>query len=331
MGCVWMQRSGAMIGPRIYSTGTVLYGAEGDYKAVINNLDDALSNLRRLKDIGAFSVKSYNQPRRDQRQQIIEAARQLQMEVMPESGSTFFTDMNLIVDGHTGIEHNIPVAPVYKDVRSLWNASRTGYTPTLIVAYGGQFGENYWFDRTEVWKDQRLLNFTPRGIIDAQSRRRSTSEYGDYNHIDVSKAAKAIADGGTRVNLGSHGEVQGLGAHWELWMLAQGGMTPLQAIRCATINGANYLGMDKEIGSLEVGKSAHILLLNENPLNNIRNSDKIKYVMQNGRLYDAESMNEIGNHEKPRLRFWWQLNRSDAAYLPLDGAETYLYTTQDGD
>ena len=222
-----MLKAGNMVGPRVYSTGTILYGADGDFKAVINSLDDARSNLRRLKAVGAFSVKSYNQPRREQRQQIIEAARELQMEVVPEGGSTFFTNMNMILDGHTGIEHNIPVWPVYKDVKSLWNASKSGYTPTLIVCYGTQLGENYWYDRTEVWKNEHLLNFTPQSIIDARSRRRTTSEYGDYGHIEVSKYVKQIADGGTKVNLGSHGQIQGLGAHWELWMLAQGGMTPI--------------------------------------------------------------------------------------------------------
>jgi len=326
-----MLKAGYMVGPRVYSTGTILYGADGDFKAVINSLDDARSHLRRLKAVGAFSVKSYNQPRREQRQQIIEAARELQMEVVPEGGSTFFTNMNMILDGHTGIEHNIPVWPVYKDVKSLWNDSKSGYTPTLIVSYGTQFGENYWYDRTEVWKNEHLLNFTPQQIVDARSLRRTTSQYGDYGHIEVSKYVKQIADGGTKVNLGQHGQLQGLGAHWELWMLAQGGMTPLQAIRCATINGASYLGMDKEIGSLEVGKLADLIVLNENPLEDIRNSDKIKYVMLNGRLYDAMTMNEIGNHEKIRGRFWWQLGHGDAVNIPVSNKETYLFESTEGD
>jgi len=326
-----MLKAGNMVGPRVYSTGTILYGADGDFKAVINSLDDARSNLRRLKDVGAFSVKSYNQPRREQRQEIIEAARELQMEVVPEGGSTFFTNMNMILDGHTGIEHNIPVWPVYKDVKSLWNDSKSGYTPTLIVCYGTQWGENFWYDRTEVWKNERLLNFTPQFIIDARSRRRTTSEYGEYGHIEVSKYVKQIADGGTKVNMGSHGQLQGLGAHWEMWMLAQGGMSPMQVLRCATMNGASYLGMDKEVGSLEVGKLADLIVLNDNPLDNIRNSDHIKYVMVNGRLYDGESMNEIGNREKPRLRFWWQQNRGEMGNLPVGNVETYLFTTQDGD
>jgi Tol biopolymer transport system component/imidazolonepropionase-like amidohydrolase len=326
-----MLKAGNLVGPRVYSTGTILYGADGDIKAVINNIDDARSHLRRLKAVGAFSVKSYNQPRREQRQQIIEAARELQMEVVPEGGSTFFTNMNMILDGHTGIEHAIPVWPVYKDVKAFWNGSKTAYTPTLIVSYGSQFGENFWYDRTEVWKNERLLNFTPQFIIDARSRRRTTAEYGDYGHIEVSKAVKQINDGGTKVNLGAHGQIQGLGAHWELWMLTQGGMSPLQAIRCATINGASYLGMDKEIGSLEVGKLAYMVILNDNPLVDIHNSEKINYVMVNGRLYDAYSMNEVGNREKARLAFWWQQPHSDVSNQPSGPIDTYLFTRQDGD
>lgn len=326
-----MIRSGRMVGPRLYSTGSILYGADGDFKVVINSLDDALSHLRRLKAVGAFSVKSYNQPRRDQRQQILEAARQLKMEVVPEGGSTFFTNMNMISDGHTGIEHSIPVAPVYKDVVSFWNNTKVAYTPTLIVSYGSQWGENYWYDRTNVWENERLMAFTPRPIIDSRSRRRTTSEYGDYGHIEVSKAVKQIADGGTKVNLGAHGQIQGLGAHWELWMLVQGGMTPIQAIRSATLNGASYLGMEKEIGSLENGKLADLVIMDANPLDDIRNSEKIKYVMVNGRIYDSLSMNEIGGREKLRGKLWFEMGKGMVYSFPTGNSETWTFTTPNCD
>ncbi|WP_113635383.1 amidohydrolase family protein [Nubsella zeaxanthinifaciens] len=326
-----MLKAGRMIGPRLYSTGSILYGADGDFKVTINSLDDALSHLRRLKAVGAFSVKSYNQPRRDQRQQILEAARQLKMEVVPEGGSTFFHNMSMIADGHTGIEHSIPIAPAYKDVINFWNNTNAAYTPTLIVAYGGQWGENYWYDRTNVWENERLLNFTPRAIIDSRARRRTTSEYGDYGHIEVARTTKQIADGGTKVNLGAHGQIQGLGAHWELWMLVQGGMDPLKAIKCATLNGAEYLGMGKELGSLETGKLADLIVLEDNPLEDIRNSEKIKYVMINGRIYDSMTMNETISREKIRPKLWFEMDKGVAFSLPYKMAETWTFTVPNCD
>jgi len=301
-----MIKAGVMVGPRVFSTGTILYGAEGSYKAVINNFDDAMSHLRRLKAVGAFTVKSYNQPRRDQRQEIIEAARNLHMMVVPEGGSTFFWNMTMVLDGHTGIEHNLPVAPVYKDVIQLIAHSKTGLTPTLIVNYGGLSGENYWYQHFNVWENKRLLTFTPREIIDARSRRRSMASDDDYSYMETSRAIRSILDAGGKVQLGAHGQLQGLGAHWELWMLQQGGMTNLQAIRCATLYGAEYLGLDHDLGSLEAGKLADLIVLDKNPVENIRNSDSVHYVMLNGRLYDAETMNEIGNHPRQRPPFYWE-------------------------
>ncbi|HSY50478.1 MAG TPA: amidohydrolase family protein [Thermoanaerobaculia bacterium] len=307
-----MQRAGEIVGPRIFSTGTILYGAKAPFKADIANLDDALFHLRRMKAIGAISVKSYNQPRRDQRQQIIEAARQTGMMVVPEGGSLFEHNMTMVVDGHTGVEHSIPVAKAYDDVVQLWSKSHSGYTPTLIVGYGGLWGENYWYAKTNVWEDKRLLTFVPRRVIDSRSRRRTLAPDDEWNHFSNAALAKRLNDAGVSVQLGAHGQREGLGAHWELWMFVQGGMTPLQAIRAATLSGAHYIGMDKDIGSLEPGKLADLLVLDANPLDDIRNSESIHYTVANGRIFDAMTMNETGNHPRARQRFYFELPGNDA-------------------
>lgn len=328
-----MVKAGYMVGPRIYSTGTILYGAEGDFKAVINNYDDAHFALARTKAFGAFSVKSYNQPRREQRQQVIKAARDLNIMVYPEGGSTFFHNMTQIIDGHTGVEHNIPIADLSNDVIKLWSASKTGYTPTLIVCYGAINGEDYWYQKTNVWENKRLLNFFPRSIIDSRSRHRKIIPEEEYENgfILVSKSCKKLMDAGVKVNLGSHGQIQGIGAHWELWMLQMGGITNLQAIRCATQNGADYIGMGDQIGSLEKGKLADLIVMDKSPLENIRNTESIKYVMVNGRIYDAETMNEIGNYDKKRSKFFWEQSKSNNNFPWHEETKSFMQGCEFGD
>ncbi|HWO02519.1 MAG TPA: amidohydrolase family protein [Blastocatellia bacterium] len=301
-----MVKAGAMVGPRIFSTGYILYGAENAEKAVINSYDDARAHLERLKAAGAFSVKSYNQPRRNQRQQVIKAARDLQMMVVPEGGSTYFYNMTEVLDGHTGIEHAIPVAPLYKDATTLFARSRSGYTPTLIVGYGGIWGENYWYQHSNVWENEHLMRFTPRSVVDERARRRMMVPEDDFYHFELAKSVKDVLRAGGKVQLGAHGQLQGLGAHWELWMLAQGGLTPIEAIRCATLSGAQYLGLDNDVGSLEAGKLADLMVLDRNPLENIRNSESIRLVMINGVLYDTSNMDQVYPLQQARSKFFWE-------------------------
>ena len=318
-------KNGEMVGPRIYSTGIILYGADGDFKAPINNLEDARSSIRRTKAYGAQSVKSYNQPRREQRQQVMQAAKEMGINVVPEGGSTFYANMSMIMDGHTGIEHNIPVAPVYKDVLELWKTSKSGYTPTLIVNYGGMNGEYYFYQNANVWENEKLLKYTPRSIIDARARYRTMIPDEEYEngHILVSRTAKALTDEGVKVNLGAHGQLQGLGAHWELWMLQQGGMTNKEALEAATINGATYIGAGNEIGSLKEGKLADLIVLENNPLEDIKNTNTVTYTMVNGRLYDTATMNEIGNTNTERSQFWWENNKFNMAFPWHEEAQSF--------
>jgi imidazolonepropionase-like amidohydrolase/Tol biopolymer transport system component len=305
-----LQKSGHLVGPRMFSTGFILYGAEGDFKAVVNNLDDARFAIARTKAFGAKSIKSYNQPRREQRQQIMQAAREQKVNVVPEGGSNFFANMSMIFDGHTGVEHNIPVNPVYKDVLSLWKNSKTGYTPTLIVNYGGMNGEFEWYQKYNVWENETLLKYTPRYVVDTRSRHRTMVPEEEYKngHILTSETVTALAKEGVKVNLGAHGQLQGLGAHWELWMLQQGGLSNHEALKAATINGAEYIGAAAEIGSLEKGKLADLIIMDKNPLEDIKNSNSVIYTMVNGRLYDINTMNEIGNYDKKRTKFYFELD-----------------------
>ena len=310
-----MQRAGVITGPRIFSTGTILYGAKAPITQPIDSVDDALNALKRQKALGAISVKSYNQPRREQRQQVLEAARQTDMMVVPEGGSLFELNMTMVVDGHTGVEHALPVANVYDDVKQLWGQTQVGYTPTYNVAYGGLDGEHYYYATTEVWKHPILKDFVPRSVLEERSVRRETAPEEDYNVIRVARAATELLHAGVRENLGAHGQREGLGAHWDMWMQVKGGMTPLEAIRNSTLNGAHYLGMDADIGSLEVGKLADLVVIDGDPTTDIRQSDRVVDVMQNGRLYSLPRLDEIAPRQKARKPFFF--DGVDGAAMPV--------------
>lgn len=301
-----MVRSGVTAGPRVYSTGTILYGADGDFKAKVDSLDDARDHLRRLKAQGAWSVKSYNQPRRDQRQQINQAARELGMLVVMEGGSTFFHNLTMIIDGSTGIEHNIPVAPLYADMIGLWSRTNVPNTPTLVVSYGGISGENWFYQHSEVWKKERLLRFFPRELIDARSIRRPMAPEDQYYHKTVAASLKDLRDAGISIQVGGHGQLQGLGTLWEMWLIAQGGMSNAHVLEAGTIAGARYLGLDEDIGSLETGKLADLIVIDGNPLADLKDLEQVEMTMVNGRLYDSETMAQLAPEAKPAPEFYWQ-------------------------
>lgn len=301
------QKAGKIVGPRIFSTGTILYGANlPGYTSHVDSLDDAKFHLERLKKVGAFSVKSYNQPRRDQRQQIIAAARELEMMVVPEGGSLLQHNLSMAADGHTTLEHSLPVASIYSDIKQFWSQTKVNYTPTLVVSYGGISGEHYWYDKTDVWAHPRLSMYVPHEILDARSMRRTTAPDEHYNHFNVARVANELNDLGVKVNIGAHGQREGLAAHWEMWMFAQGGMSNMDVLKTATINPATTFGMDHQLGSIKPGKLADLIVIDGDPLTDIRSTDKVTYTMINGKLFNSETMNELNGDKQKRKAFFFE-------------------------
>jgi imidazolonepropionase-like amidohydrolase/Tol biopolymer transport system component len=317
-----MQRAGMILSPRIFSTGEIIYGAKAaDVYAEINSLDDALAHVRRLKAQGAHSVKNYNQPRREQRQMVVAAAQREGMEVVPEGGSLYTMDLTLIQDGNATLEHNIPLRVYYDDLIQFWSQTKTNYTPTLIVTYGGPAGDPYWRQHTDVWRHPLLTRHAPPGVLAAQNARRTMAPEEDYVDADSAREAKKLADRGVQVSIGAHGQQSGLGAHWEMWSFVRGGWSPIEALRAATIMPATSLGYQNDVGSLEAGKLADLVVLDADPTVDIRNSDKVHQVMLGGRLYDAATLNETVTGNRQRQPYWWE-TAAGAAYSGGAATET---------
>ncbi len=293
-------RSGDILGPRIYSTGPGIFGnyqpGEG-----IRDLDHARDILRRYAEYyDTKTFKMYLAGNRQQRQWLVMAARELELMPTTEAGLDFQLDLTHAMDGYPGIEHNLPIYPLYRDVVRVFSETRVVNTPTLIVSFGGPMGEIYWFTRENVHGNERLARFTPHETLDSRTRRRAGAagavawavdeEYVFEDHARF--LADVVADGGF-AGVGSHGQLQGLGFHWELWMVASGGMSNHDALKSATIFGAGGIGLEREIGSLEAGKLADLVILSRNPLDDLRNSVSVEQVMMNGRLFEAETLDEV--------------------------------------
>jgi Tol biopolymer transport system component len=301
-----MVETGEMLGPRIYSSGMVLYG--GDYAAPyaeVKSYEDALAHVRRMKKYGARWIKVYEQPRREQRLWFAQACRAEHVMLTAEGAGEQHKDLSMMIDGYTGVEHSLPLE-LFLDQVQFIAAARTYYTPTLLVSYGGPWGELYFYQTANPHDDARLRRFTPHAALDRLGRRHPWIPEQEYHFPTVARGAAAVARAGGNVCLGAHGQLQGLGAHWELWALAMGGMTPLEALRSATITGATGLGFGRDLGSIESGKLADLVVLNANPLENLHNSADIAYVVKNGALYDASTMDEIWPENKPLGKFFWQ-------------------------
>ena len=296
--------AGDIIGPRIYSTGPGVFLSE-----MIESQDHARDVLRRYSEYyDTKTFKMYMSGNRQQRQWLIIAAEELGLMPTTEGGLDFKINMTFAQDGYSGMEHSLPIYPLYDDVVRLYAESGITYTPTLLVSYGGPWAENYWYATENPYDDPKLRRFTPQPELAAKARRRNAGWFLPEEHVfeDHARFVADLVEAGGTAGVGSHGQLQGLGYHWELWSMASGGLSNHDALKTATIMGAIGIGLEEQLGSLEQGKLADLVILEANPLDDLRATNRIEYVMKNGRLYEADTLDEVYPRDRPfepRTRF----------------------------
>jgi len=312
--------SGDIIGLRAFSTGPGVF-SDNNFQSM-EEVKGVLTKYQ--KYYGTHNIKSYIVGNRKQRQFMVQAAKELEMMPTTEGGLDLKLDLTHVIDGFHGNEHTLPITPLYKDVLELFAKSGIAETPTLIVNYGGPFGEDYWYEYSEVHDNAKLNRFTPHRVMDEKTKRRPAwfrkDEYA-FPRL-AAQVAKLSREGGL-VGVGSHGQLQGLGYHWEMWMLASGGMTPMEVLRCATLNGSKIIGRPAELGTIEPGKLADLIIFDKSPLDDIHNTNTIHWVMKNGELFEGDTLDQVWPEQKKLEPLWfWNSYDVPKAGDPLSYGKT---------
>ena len=298
-----MVDAGVLVGPRVFTTGDPLYAGNGVRQHDMVSFEQADHSIARLKEWGAVSLKQYLQPRRDQRQWVTEVARKRGLMVTAENDDLEYT-IGMAMDGHTGFEHPLSYLPVYGDLSTFLGKAGITYSATNMVGGAGPWNEEYWYGAEDTWKEEKLRRFLPWVQFIPQTRTRMLRPATDYSFPFIAQAIADVVAAGGYGAIGAHGQHNGPGGHYEVWMLASA-MPPVKALEVASLHGARFIGRERDLGSLEVGKLADLLVLNSNPLTDIRNTKDMMYVMKGGVLYDDETLDEVWPTAKPYGRRPW--------------------------
>ena len=298
-----MVDAGMMPGPRVFATGPGVFSTSG-----IEDRDAAFRFIKRYKEAyRTNTIKQYVAGDRIVRQWIIEASREYGItpddrglarpEAEPDADRRRLLRPGAQLPDHAAPQGRGRVRGAHQDVLHADDPRRLRRAVEREpLVRDREHGRRRQAEQVDPQRAARHDDPPPAAVVRAR---------GVRPH-QLGKQVADIVHAGGRAGLGSHGQLQGLGAHWETWNLGSGGLTPHETLRVVTIFGAEAIGLQQDVGSLEPGKLADLVVLDANPLVNIRNTNTVRYVMKNGELFEADTLNTIWPAAKTLPKpFWW--------------------------
>jgi hypothetical protein len=281
--------AGEVTGPRLFSTGVALFSF--NRLGSLAQTEDLVS--RYVDHYATRNLKEYRTGNRRQRQWVAMAA--FDQHAMPttEGAVDMKLDLTQIIDGMSGNEHSLSAVPLYRDVIQLLAQSRVSYDLTLEISHGGPPAGESFIAATAPMSDPKLRRFYPDWALAKLFSRVHWVDPSQELYPRLAASAGAAQAAGAVIGIGSHGNYPGIGYHWELYAMSAGGLTPRRVLKMATMGGAETIGRMSDIGSLEPGKFADLLVFRANPIADIHNVDTLQSVMKSGRMYDAATLSEL--------------------------------------
>lgn len=281
-------KAGLVVGPRTYTTGSAMHPVSPN--PGIRNYEEALNRVDEKATRGAISIKNFLGSRRDQRQMLHKATLEKGLTVTNESADLNY-NVSVVLDGTTGFEHPIGYLNVYNDVAQFFGQAGIVYSPTLIVGGNGIWAEEFFRAKGKLWQNKKLQRFMPWRRL-SRSIDNSRRNDNEYPFPILAETVADIKRAGGKIALGGHGEQVGLDSQWEIWIYGSA-LNPMETLEVASLGGAYMLGLEDELGSIEVGKFADLVVLNQNPLDDIHNTNDIFQVIKDGRIYDGDTLDEV--------------------------------------
>ncbi|MGJ8564604.1 MAG: amidohydrolase family protein [Alphaproteobacteria bacterium] len=278
--------TGDVIGSRIFTTGPAIF----DYYD-FRTIDDVRAVLGRYKNNYRLSnIKQYRSGNRRVRQWIAQVSGELGLVPTTEGALSFKLDLSQIIDGYAGIEHAMPPTVHHNDLTTLFAMSGTSNNLTLMNTHGGLPALSAFINRSGLLGSSKFTSFAPDWFRESRADAAKPYAGSDYQYPAVARTGLRLRNAGGLVGLGGHGDLPGLGTHWEMQAYVEGGWSPAETLWAATMGSATAIGRNENLGSIETGKLADLVILNANPLESIENSLDVKAVMKNGRLYDGDTL-----------------------------------------